>query len=180
MVKSFQIKDFPDYYITDTGDVYSRYVSHKHNPQGRIHKMTPSKRPDGYFAVTLRKDGKGYAKLLHRLVAEAFIPNPYNKQQINHKNGNKADNRVSNLEWATQSENQKHRFTVLGQKGYWTGRGAEYPLSKPVLQIKDGIVIAEFYSAGEAERKTGVFHSGISACCRGEIKSSGGFQWKYK
>jgi hypothetical protein len=74
----------------------------------------------GYQGVTLTKNKKRYSKKVHRLVAEAFIPNPENKSQINHIDCNKKNNCVDNLEWNTQSENLKHAFknglTVNGLK----------------------------------------------------------------
>lgn len=97
MSKSFAIKDFPTYYITDNGVVYSRKTS-------RITKLIPQNRK-GYSFVALYKDGVRYQKSVHRLVAEHFMLNPYNKPEINHKNGDKTDNRVENLEWATRKEN---------------------------------------------------------------------------
>ena len=179
MSKSFKIKNYPDYYASDSGFVYSRNMTN--NPEGRIHKLKPIKRPDGYFIVGLRKNGKICTKLLHRIIAETFIPNPENKPQVNHIDGNKQNNNVSNLEWATNSENQLHRHHVLGQKGYWHEKGgSKCPFSKPVCQIKDNKIIAEFSGMNEAERKTGVCHAGISACCRGKTTHAGGFQWKYK
>lgn len=68
----------------------------------------------GYVNIVLQKNGKPRTFRLHRLVARAFIPNPENKPQVNHKNGNKRDNRATNLEWVTSSENLKHKFSVLG------------------------------------------------------------------
>jgi len=65
---------------------------------------------DGYLDVMLCKDGKALRCQVHRLVAETFIPNPENKRTVNHKNGDKTDNRIDNLEWATQSENVKHAY----------------------------------------------------------------------
>ena len=182
-MKAFQIKDFPDYYITDTGDVYSRKYHPIKNKNSRIIKMKKAKVGSGYLFVCLYKEGRRYQKLIHRLVAESFIANPENKPQVNHKDGNKKNNNVSNLEWATNSENGLHSFRVLKRKPAkaMLGRfGKNNPLSKIVLQIKDGKVIAEFYGASEAERETGVFCSNISACCCGKVKSAGGYEWKYK
>ena len=72
----------------------------------------------GYIRVELWADGKGRKYLLHRLLAQAFIPNPENKPQVNHIDGDKRNNRLSNLEWVTQSENQIHAYRTGLQKGY--------------------------------------------------------------
>ena len=181
MSKAFQIKDLLGYYATDTGDIYSRYVTDGHNIYGRIKKLKPNKNEDGYYKVKLRKDGKTYNKFVHRLIAETFIPNPENKPEVNHKNGIKTDNRVSNLEWCSRSENMKHSYKVLGHKGaFFNKRGIKCPFSKIVLQIKDGKVIAEFYGTHEASEKTKICQCSICKCCCGKQKSAGGFQWTYK
>ena len=177
MSKAFRIKDFPDYYITTTGDVYSRRVSDYTNKSGRIKKMRPAYRT-GYLHIVIRKNNKSYDFQVHRLVANAFIPNPENKPEVNHKNGIRDDNRVENLEWVTRSENQIHSHAVLGHKSSTYGkRGALCKLSKWVQQIKDGVVIAVFCGTIEAKRQTGINH--ISCCCRGVRKTAGGYQWKY-
>lgn len=78
------------------------------NRSGRVLKQKINRY--GYGEVTLSSDGKRKTYLVHRLVAAAFIPNPENKQTINHKDGNKLNNHVNNLEWATQKENQQHKW----------------------------------------------------------------------
>jgi len=85
------------------GGVWSQKWNKTKKLKARIH-------PEGYLQVALMIDGKRYEKLVHRLVAEAFIDNPEKKPQINHKDGNKMNNQATNLEWATPSENGKHAY----------------------------------------------------------------------
>ena len=77
---------------------------------GKEKELKPVKSSKGYLIVCLCKDGKVKNYYVHRLIAEAYIPNPDNKPYINHKNGNKTDNRIENLEWVTSSENNKHAY----------------------------------------------------------------------
>lgn len=140
---------------------------------------------NGYRIVglTVNKIRKYYT--VHRLVAEAFIPNPENKPQINHKNGIRTDNRVENLEFCTQSENMKHSYRVLSRKHPRPNLGKfgkDNPLSKIVLQIKDGKVIAEFYGMKEASRVTGISQSHISGVVNNKkyCKTAGGYEWQWK
>jgi hypothetical protein len=179
MAKALQIKDFTNYYITDSGEVYSR----NYNRTGRIIKLLPSEGRRGYLKVTLSKNNKLYNKSIHRLVAETFIPNPENKPQVNHIDGNIKNNNVMNLEWCSCAENIQHSYSVLHRKPNKTmlGKfGKEHPQSKVIQQIKDGVVIAEFYGSAEAQRKTGIWKSVICNCCNGKALSAGGYQWAYK
>lgn len=133
----------------------------------------------GYRLVQL-ENHKRYQ--VHRLVAQAFIPNPENKPQVNHKNGVHNDNRVENLEWVTASENGLHSVRVLGHTPpkIPIGLGKDNCNSKIVLQIKDGSVVAEFYGMNEAQRKTGINNTAICMACKGKRKHAGGYEWKYK
>lgn len=106
-----------------------------------------------YMAVTLSQNNKPFVKYVHRLVAEIYIPNPDNKAQVNHKDGNKLNNHVSNLEWVTVSENIQHMYDT-GLKTYkplhYKGKfGSEHNRSKGVICIETGI---KYGSQSEAQR----------------------------
>jgi hypothetical protein len=124
---------------------------------------------DGYRTVSLTDDnGIKRHNRVARIIALAHIPNPNNKPQVNHKFGIVSDDRVSQLEWATISENVKHSFDVLKKS----------PTYKKVRQLKDGITIHEFNSLEEAT-KLGFRKSSISSCCHGKLKSHNGYQWEF-
>lgn len=129
--------------------------------------MKPSVNHYGYCIVNLCEKCTCTFKQVHRLVAEAFIPNPNNKAQVNHINGNKSDNRVENLEWCTNGENQVHRHKVLKQKSY----------GKPIVCVENS---REYTSAFVAGKQENIDASTITACCRGRRKTAGGYHWKYK
>lgn len=101
------------YEIDDKGNVYA-LPRIKRTPTteflSKERKLKPYNNGYGYMLVDMRKDGKRYMRVVHRLVAEAFLPNPNNLPQVNHIDGNKGNNCVDNLEWCTCSENQKHGF----------------------------------------------------------------------
>lgn len=162
---------FPNFWISASGIVYKD--NWNHTKERRALKSFNDL--DGYPRVRLIKNGKKYVKTVHRLVANAFIPNPDNKPQVNHINGIKSDNRAENLEWVTPSENIKHSYNTLGKK-----RNPHFNVyRKWVVRIKDGIIIDKFHGTREASRQTGIRQARISDCCRGLIKHAGGFQWKY-
>jgi hypothetical protein len=100
------IAGFPGYMVDTLGRVYS------HNAERTLAATYNSQ---GYYRVSLCKEGKSYERTIHRLVAETFIPNPENKKEVNHKDGRKWNNVLSNLEWNTTSENALHRNRVLGK-----------------------------------------------------------------
>ena len=156
------------------------------NHTGIIHKperiLSCRKDTKGYMRVYLDDNKKTKFVPIHRLVALAFIPNEFNKPQVNHIDGVKTNNMVSNLEWCTNQENQTHavKMGLNDHSRYSSGRP-----KKPVLQIdiKTNEVINEYPSIVEAAKAIGCKNpSNIGGCCRGRYgrKTIGGYKWKYK
>lgn len=128
------------------------------------------KNPINYYTVvTLKYKGKNQRFYVHRLVAEAFIPNLENKSQLNHVDGNKENNCVSNLEWCTPKENVQHAIKNKLRK------------TKAIIQCdKNGNYIREWESIIEASKTLNIPAPNIVNCCKGKCKIIGGFKWKYK
>lgn len=137
--------------------------------------MSPRKEKNGYLSIALRNGETRKQYSVHRLIAKAFIPNPKNKPDVNHKNGIKTDNRIENLEWMTRSENNKHSFDTGLKKG--TNKGVYniiYYNSKSKLYIKDCSII-EYLSIKDFARNHEVTHSAIQHAIKRGGKFKGGF-----
>ena len=140
--------------------------------------LIPSKKESG-LEVRLRNRGNDKKYLIHRLIAKAFIPNLKNKPQINHKDGNRWNNHLHNLEWSTNSENTKHSHDYLDRE--YTAYGENHSNSKTVSQYdKYGNLINIYGSVNEAGRQLNIQFTNIAKCCRNERKTAGGFIWKYE
>jgi hypothetical protein len=162
--------------VSETGDIY-REAHTTVDRLGKVHKY-PRRRLNacvepstGYLRVGLRINGVLHNLSVHRLVAQAFLGDPEPGQVINHINEDKTDNCLDNLEWVTQKQNIHHSLR----------RHPEYRLNRarPVIQLKDGVRVATYASAREAERLTGIGYSGIGQAARGALRSFHGFEWRF-
>lgn len=184
---------YSGYFVTSDGRVF--------NKNGK--ELFQSREKKGYCKVHLFVNGKRINAWVHRLVATAFIPNPLELPQINHKDENPSNNCVDNLEWCTAKYNSnygKHNANVSsankgrviseeqrakisesrkGKEPKEATKAAAIINSKAVSQFLDGSFIADYPSAHEAGRLTGIHFSHISECCRGNRRTAGGYQWKF-
>lgn len=164
------------YQVSNLGRVKSldmklTYKRHNGNTfrtrKGKI--LSTAKMRNGYLRVEMSKNANHKLNLVHRLVAQAFIPNPNNYEQVNHKDGNKENNNVSNLEWCSCEDNMKHAWENKLYKG------------RKVAQYKDGKLIAIYDNVVKATRTLGYKNVGqnIGKVALGKRKSAYGYQWKY-
>lgn len=139
-------------------------------------RILKTDKASGYLRVMLgRKNGHF---LVHRLVAEAFIPNPDNLPCVNHKDENKLNNRVDNLEWCNYKYNSNYGTSIQRQIENQTNRK---DCSKVILQYSiDGEFIREWPSGKEVQRQLDFAQTNISSCCLGKRKTAYGYIWKYK
>lgn len=182
------VKNFEGMYqVSNKGRVRSLDRHDKHGAlwKGKLFKLSPDK--SGYIKTKFSVDGKRTVKLVHRLVAEAFIPNPENKPEVNHIDGDKQNNYVNNLEWVTSKENTRHGLEnglikynlealAKGQKK------AVKATSKKVNQLTlEGDFIRQFKSFAEAGRSVGDVErrNSIRDVCKGRQKTAYGYLWEY-
>ena len=172
------VPEFENYYSVSSLGRLMRTGKERGTWQGKILKPSPNSRK-GYMQTVLKSDVRKTVKV-HRLVAAAFLPNPDNLPQVNHKNGITSDNRVENLEWCDQSYNIRHAYSVLNRKPVQLGRfGAAHNRAKPITAINiDTGEVREFGAMAEAARE---LKTNCAAICRvrsGEYKHTK--RWTFK
>lgn len=141
--------------------------------------LTPDKNRKGYLMINLRSDdGKLKKVLIHRLVAQAFIPNPDNLPQVNHKDENKLNNHTNNLEWCTNKYNANYGSRGKRISKSLTNNGK---ISKTILQFdKNNNLIREWVSMNQIKRELNYNPGNIYKCCRREYRQAYGYIWEYK
>lgn len=169
-----EVKDYPNYEISNFGRVKAlKFYSNVHKKYYDRELILKEKTNRfGYKFVSLGCGKRGNRKnvMIHRLVAQAFIHNSNNYKEINHIDGNKANNNVNNLEWCTRSENMKHAYKIGLRRGIPT---------KEVIQLADGKIIKRWASISEIKNTLNLDYSSIYQCCNNKRNKCGGFQWRY-
>lgn len=155
------------YQVSNLGNVKS--LNYRRTGKERI--LKPGNYKEGYLYVILCKNRKLKHFTIHRLVAQAFLENPDHKSDVNHKDENKTNNCVNNLEWMSRKENIN--FGTHNQR-------MAKSLSKSVLQFtKNGEFVKEWPSVMQIQRELGFSSGNISQCCNEKIKTSYGYVWKF-
>jgi len=172
MEKWKKVEHLDKYLISNKGRL-------KNEKTGRILKTKVNKR--GYLCNTISVNGKIMVVKIHRLIAISFIPNPENKITVNHIDGNKTNNNINNLEWATYSENNLHAYLIGIKTPHWLNKfGENHPKSRSVARItKDYKESKSYKSITEAAKQNNVSIGNISRVLSGDRKTAGGYLWRY-
>lgn len=179
------IKGFEGLYeVSNTGLIKSLNCYNYKEP--RI--MHTSLRKDGYLSVGLSKNNKTTTRTVHRIVAETFLPNPNNLEMINHKDEDKSNNNVDNLEWCTVSYNNKYsikrhpeRFVLRKnreKRDYYKVKTKYFNVHINQFS-KDGEFIKQWFNFAELKHIKNYNNTSIKECCEGKRKTAYGYKWEF-
>lgn len=182
-------KDIPNYeglyQVSNLGNIksLSKIIERKNGYKLSIKERNIKKwlANNGYYMVSLWKNSKGKFITIHRLVAQAFLDNKTNLPCINHKDGNKLNNNINNLEWCSYGYNEKEAYKLKLKEPFWLNKkGKDNCNSKKINQYDlYGNFIKTWNSLSDITRELKIHTSNISKCCKGKLKKTGGYIWKY-
>lgn len=194
--KSLDFLGYPDYEVSNLGRVKSlaRTIIRKNGRRQTFSEriLKQGKNRYGYLHVVLSKNGVTKNFTVHKLVTLAYISNPYNLPQINHKDENKENNKLENLEWCTHQYNnnygtikERKSKKILGVNNPMYGKHhteeAKQKMRKPIQQFtKEGVFIRDWDSATTVSKELKIGKAGISKCCKSKLKTAYGYIWRYK
>ena len=179
------IKGYPNYQVSNMGRI-KRLSTGYYRRTEKI--LKPQLQNNGYLHIKLSQKDKTKCILVHRLVAQVFIPNPNNLPQVNHINEDKTDNRVENLEWCTQKYNINYgngiskRVKTNKENGTYKKIGEinSKIRSKSILQFsKDNSFIRRWDCIMDVQRELGYDNKQICSCLKNRQKTAKGFKWVY-
>lgn len=165
-----ELKEYPNYSIAHSPPRLLRLVGGKY----LVCKQTPNSKKDNYWTCTVRdKTGKSVKSSMHRLLMQTFVPNPENKAHVNHIDGDKSNNCLTNIEWATPKENAQHAIR--------TGLTDVTKSNKEVHQYTlSGLYVGSHISGVAASKNTGIEETNIRTVACGRREQAGFFQWTYE
>ena len=158
------------YQVSNYGNIKSFPRTGTRTKEERI--LRKSINQNGYYCVTLYKDGRSKTKNVHSIVAEAFIKNKYNFSSVNHKDENKTNNNVENLEWCTHKYNMNY--------GTANERRSNTEKIKIIQYDLEDNFIKEWHGIKYTSKKLKISTANIISCCKGKRKTAGNYKWKYK
>ena len=165
------------YEISNTGKI--RSLNYKNT--GETRELKPAPDPKGYLRTMILMGGKYKTVKIHRLVASAFIPNPEGKPQVNHKDGNKENNCVDNLEWSTNIANAHHAINNgLFKNSYKATEAANKKRERPVIAIDENGREYEFPSISEASRQLNISRRHVQSVLKGTRNNAGGYRFRQR
>lgn len=170
------IEEFPGYVVSSTGDVYSLARKNSLGYSVPFRKLKSAVGSSGYTQVVLNKGGKQYCRSVHRLVAEAFVPNPDNLPTVNHEDLDKSNNSASNLTWMTQGDNNRHARGIIKVRKVATGGKPSKPVE--ATHIESGVANT-YPSVNACARAIGGFSTNVSKCLKGAMNTYKGYTFKY-
>lgn len=174
----YEISNFGRFKRLERFVISEKRGGRKYHFKEEIKDPSLTEKPNKYPRVTMKDKDRSITEYIHRLVALTFIPNIENKPEVNHKDGNKLNNYVDNLEWSTESENTKHAYQNGLCENSRKAATKTHGYTVAQINIETREIIEVFQSISQAHKKTNIPYRGIQECCLGLREQYKNFIWK--